>query len=30
MDERDWLRLSRSDAGAVENPGGWLTTSSSV
>ncbi|HYU02309.1 MAG TPA: sigma factor, partial [Jatrophihabitantaceae bacterium] len=21
-----WLRLSRSDAGAVENLGGWLTT----
>lgn len=21
-----WLRLSRSDTGAVENPGGWLTT----
>ena len=21
-----WLRLSRSDAGVVQNPGGWLTT----
>jgi hypothetical protein len=21
-----WLRLSRSDAGAIENLGGWLTT----
>jgi RNA polymerase sigma factor (sigma-70 family) len=21
-----WLRLSRSDAAAIENPGGWLTT----
>ena len=21
-----WLRLSRTDSGAVENPGGWLTT----
>jgi RNA polymerase sigma-70 factor (ECF subfamily) len=21
-----WLRLNRADAGAVENPGGWLTT----
>src|ERR671915_1142053 len=21
-----WLRLSRSDTGGIENPGGWLTT----
>jgi RNA polymerase sigma-70 factor (ECF subfamily) len=21
-----WLRLSRTDAGAIENLGGWLTT----
>src|SRR3954469_11080095 len=24
--QETWLRLSRSDAGAVENLGGWLTT----
>ena len=25
-----WLRLSRSDAGGIENMGGWLTTVVSV
>jgi RNA polymerase sigma-70 factor (ECF subfamily) len=24
--QESWLRLSRADAGSIENPGGWLTT----
>jgi RNA polymerase sigma-70 factor (ECF subfamily) len=24
--QETWLRLNRSDAGAIENLGGWLTT----
>ncbi len=24
--QESWLRLSRSDAGSIEHPGGWLTT----